>query len=126
MRIYVSLPCYRFWTENGVNTYAETYIGTSGKTLPVFVEALRNTAVEYNLPVIDSYYGLGINKANASTFLSDGTHHNAMGRERFGRYIGQNLISQQTSGKSGMDATAVQAMIDAAIDAIPVYNGEVV
>ena len=101
LRIYISLPAYRYWTESGSNTYAETYIGKSGKTLPEFVEALRTTAAEYNLPVIDSYYGLGINKANAPTFLSDGTHHNASGRERFGRYIGQNLIAQQTSGKSG-------------------------
>jgi hypothetical protein len=101
LRIYVSLPVYRYWTDNGVNTYAETYLNVGGKTLPEFVEALRSTAAEYNLPVIDGYYGLGINKENAPTFLSDGTHHNKAGRERFGRYIGRNLISQQTTGKSG-------------------------
>ena len=126
LRIYISLPVYRYWTDNGTTTYAETYLNKISKTLPEFVEALRNTAAEYNLPVIDGYYGLGINKANASTFLSDGTHHNATGRERFGRFIGQNLITQQTTGKSGMDTAAVQNMIDAAIAAIPVYNGEVV
>ena len=114
LRIYVSVPCYRFWSDNGI-TYAETYTNREGKILPEFVEALRNTAAEYNLPVIDSYYGLGINKANADTFLGDGVHHNATGRERFGRYIGQNLIAQQTSGKSGMDTAAVHALISAAI-----------
>lgn len=115
LRIYISLPVYRYWTDNGTTTYAETYLNKINKLLPEFVEALRNTAAEYNLPVIDGYYGLGINKTNASTFLSDGTHHNATGRERFGRFIGQNLISQQTSGKSGMDTDAVNALISAAI-----------
>lgn len=117
LRIYISLPAYRYWTTDGVNTYAETYVGKSGKTLPEFVEALRNTAAEYNLPVIDSYYGLGINKTNASAFLSDGTHHNLAGRERFGRYIGANLIAQQTSGKSGVDMTVVRVLIDNSIGA---------
>lgn len=101
LRIYVSLPVYRFWTDDsGVTTYAETYLNTIGKTLPEFVEALRGVAAEYNLPVIDGYYGLGINKANAATFLSDGTHHNVAGRERFGRFIGANLTAQQNIAKS--------------------------
>jgi len=117
LRIYISLPVYRFWTDGGVTTYAETYTNNIGKTLPEFVEALRGVAAEYNLPVIDGYYGLGINKANAATFLSDGTHHNVTGRERFGRYIGANLTGQQTSGKSGADMEAVQSMIDDAIGA---------
>lgn len=95
LRIYVSLPVYRYWTEGDSTSYAETYRNTNGKTIPEFVEALRSTAEEYNLPVIDGYYGLGINKVNASTFLSDGTHHNRAGRERFGRYIGANLISRR-------------------------------
>lgn len=116
LRIYVSLPVYRYWTDNGTE-YAETYTNSIGKTLPDFVEALRGVAAEYNLPVIDGYYGLGINKANAAAFLSDGTHHNVIGRERFGRFIGANLIAQQTSGKSGMDIGAVQTMIDDAIGA---------
>jgi len=117
LRIYISLPVYRYWVDGSTTTYAETYVGKSGKTLPVFVEALRNTAAEYNLPVIDGYYGLGINKANAAAFLSDGTHHNLAGRERFGRYIGANLAAQQTSGKSGVDMTAVRTLIDASIGA---------
>lgn len=115
LRIYISLPVYRFWTDNGATTYAETYLNKIGKTLPEFVEALRGVAAEYNLPVIDGYYGLGINKANAATFLSDGTHHNATGRERFGRFIGENLIAQQGSAKAGMDAAAINALIENAI-----------
>ena len=41
----------------------------------------------------DGYYGLGVNKINASTFLSDGTHFNDIGRKRFGTYIGSQIIS---------------------------------
>ena len=112
--IYVSLPVYRFWTSGSTVTYAETYTNSNGNTLPEFVEALRNVAAEYNLPVIDGYYGLGISKTNAATFLSDGTHHNVTGRERFGRYIGQNLISSK-AGTSGINTDAVNALISAAI-----------
>ena len=118
LRIYVSLPVYRFWTSGSTVTYAETYTNSNDNTLPEFVEALRNVAAEYNLPVIDGYYGLGINKYNAATFLDDGTHYNVTGRERFGRYIGQNLITPQTSSKavtSGIDTDAVNALISEAI-----------
>lgn len=114
LKIFVSLPVFRFWTENGVTTYSDDYVN-HGKKLTEFVEALRSTASEYNLPVIDGYYGLGINKANASTFLSDGTHHNGDGRQRFGEYIGANLIAQQTSPKSGMDTSAINTLIENAI-----------
>ena len=43
LRIYISLPVYRFWTDNGTE-YAETYLNRIGKTLPEFVEALRGVA----------------------------------------------------------------------------------
>lgn len=92
LRIHVSLPVYRYWVDDSTTTYAETYLNKNKKTLPDFVEAMRSVAAEYNLPVIDGYYMLGINKANAPTFLSDGTHHNVTGRERFGRFIGKNLM----------------------------------
>ena len=114
LKIFVSLPVFRFWTSNNVTTYSDTYLN-HGMKLTEFVEALRSTASEYNLPVIDGYYGLGINKANASTFLSDGTHHNADGRERFGEFIGANLIAQQTTAKSGVDASAITTLIENAI-----------
>lgn len=93
LRIYVSLPVYRYWiADDGTITYAETYLNKNNKTLPEFVEALRNVAIEYSLPIIDGYYCLGINKINASMFLADGTHHNAVGRERFGRFIGASIL----------------------------------
>ena len=98
---------FRYWTaSDGTVTYSDTYL-SNGKTLPIFVEALRAVALEYNLPVIDGYYGLGINKDNASAFLSDGTHHNADGRKRFGEFIGAHLTSfGQTATKSGEGGSA--------------------
>lgn len=114
LQIYVSLPVYRFWTENNVTTYAEDYV-KHNHTLPEFAEALRNTAAEYNLPIIDGYHGMGVNRYNASAYLSDGTHHNVDGRKLFGEYIGGHLISKQATGKSGVDTSAVNALITAAI-----------
>ena len=94
LRVYVSLPVFRYWTTDGVTKYPDTYTNVQGKTLIDFVEALRDVATEYSVPVIDGYYGMGINKVNAPTFFTDGTHHNIVGRERFGRFIGAKLISQ--------------------------------
>lgn len=42
------------------------------------------------------YKALGINTANASAFLADGTHLNEYGRQVFGEYIGGCLISPKT------------------------------
>lgn len=93
LRIFISLPVYRYWEVDGTITYAETYTNSQNNKLYECVDALRNVAKEYNLPIIDGYYGLGINKMNASTFLLDGTHHNAVGRERFGRFMGSEIVA---------------------------------
>ena len=94
LRIFVSVPAFRYWTaDDGTVTYPNTYTNVNGNTLIEFIEAIANTAKEYNLPVIDSYYGLGINKINGATFLADGVHHNAVGRKRFGYFIGSCLIA---------------------------------
>lgn len=93
LQVYVSLPVYRFWNDNDTITYAEDYV-RYGHVLPDFVDALKNTAKEYNLPVIDGYHGMGINRYNASAYLLDGTHHNIYGRKIFGEYIGGALISR--------------------------------
>ena len=93
LKIAISLPVYRYWTVDNTITYSETYTNTNGNKLTDFVSAIADVAKEYNLPIVDCYYGLGINKINASTFLEDGTHHNIDGRKRFGEYIGKKLIS---------------------------------
>lgn len=94
LRIFVSVPAFRYWTaEDGTITYSDTYTNGNGNKLTDFVDAIANTAKEYNLPVIDSYYSLGINKINAATFLGDGVHHNETGRKRFGEYIGSCILA---------------------------------
>jgi lysophospholipase L1-like esterase len=127
LKIFVSLPVFRYWTaSDGTVTYSDTYLA-NGKTLPVFVEALRSVALEYNLPVIDGYYGMGINKDNASAFLSDGTHHNADGRKRFGEFIGAHLTSfGQTAPVKGIDylsPTVKAEIVNDVLAALPTAEG---
>lgn len=89
IRVFVSLPIYRKWDSTG----AETYTNANGKKLREFCTALAGVADEFNCPCIDGYKTLGINTANASAFLADGTHLNEHGRQAFGEYIGGCLIS---------------------------------
>lgn len=96
LRIYISLPVFRYWTgSDGTVTYSDTYQNSQSNTLVEVVNAIADVAKEYNLPVIDCYHGLGINKANASTFLLDGTHHNEVGRKRFGNFIGSQIVANR-------------------------------
>ena len=92
IRVFVSLPIYRKWDSVG----AESYTNGNGKTLREFGTALAGVADEFNCPCIDGYKALGINTANASAFLADGTHLNEYGRQVFGEYIGGCLISPKT------------------------------
>lgn len=92
IRVFVSLPIYRKWDSVG----AESYTNGNGKTLREFGTALAGVADEFNCPCIDGYKALGINTANASTFLADGTHLNEYGRQVFGEYIGGCLVSPKT------------------------------
>lgn len=94
LRLAISLPVFRYWESGGTTTYSDEYENSQGDTLPEVVEAMRAVAKEYKLTVIDGYWGLGVNKLNASEFLSDGTHQNTQGRERFGRFIGAQLVAQ--------------------------------
>lgn len=92
IRVFVSLPIYRKWDSTG----AETYTNANGKKLREFCTALADVADEFNCPCIDGYKALGINTANASAFLADGTHLSEYGRQVFGEYIGGCLISPKT------------------------------
>lgn len=92
LKIFISLPLFRFWDVSGTIVYSDTYTNNQNNTLVQVVEAIRAVAQEYNLPIIDGYNGLGINKTNAADFLSDGTHLTAIGRQRFGEYIGSKLL----------------------------------
>lgn len=113
LQIYVSLPAYFYKPDTG--KYPDTYTNGLNKYCYEYIDALRKTAEEYNLPVIDCFYGMGVNKLNIAALTSDGAHHNAIGRKRLGEFIAGHLSSRQASAKSGMDTAAVQSMIDSAI-----------
>lgn len=124
LRIFISLPCFRFWTVDGQTVFSDTYKNAQNKTLPAYVEAMRSVAREYKLPVIGNYFGNGIDKVNATTYLSDGTHHTTLGRERFGSYIAEQLIS---GGGGGGGATSLNYLSDVTIsepksNQVLVYN----
>lgn len=117
LQIYVSLPTYCKYSTG--EAFPENHTNTLGKYVHEYVDALRNAATEYNLSVIDGFYGLGINKFNVDTLTIDGAHHNDKGRKRLGEFIAGYLIGNQTSGKSGIDINAVNSLINTAIgDAI--------
>lgn len=105
LQIFIDLPTYRYWPDTG--KYPDTYTNNLGKYYHEYVDALRSVASEYNLPVIDCYYGLGVNKLNVATMTSDGTHHSAIGRQRLGEFIAGYLNGRQAA-------------------TMPIYRGEVV
>lgn len=78
--------------EDGVELLGQTPITLSSDVSTLLLSA-KAVAKEYHIPYIDGYHGLGINKINASMFLSDGTHFNDIGRQRFGTFIGSQIIS---------------------------------
>lgn len=91
IRIHISVPLFRMFENVG----SDTYENTKGNTMTDFVTALINTAGEYHLPIINGYDTLGINAANSSYYLSDGTHLSEPGRAMFGQFIGGCLISNK-------------------------------
>ena len=97
IRIYVSLPVYRYFTaEDGTIIPPEEYYNARQNTLIQFIEAIRSVAGEYQLPVIDGYYGLGVDQSNAKQYLADGTHHTTAGRKLFGEFIGSCILADYT------------------------------
>lgn len=92
LRIFVSLPIFRFWESGGTTTYSDTYTNSQNNTLVECVAAMKNVCTEYNIPTIDGYYELGVNKINAATFLTDGVHPAAVGRKRLGEFMGATIM----------------------------------
>lgn len=88
LKFCISLPVYRYWGSE----HPDTYTNPNGAKLTDFIEGIRSVATEYDLPVIDGFYGMDINKDNAVFYLEDETHHNREGRRMFGIYIGKCLI----------------------------------
>lgn len=97
LRIFVLLPTWRFWVDaDNNNAYVEdtsTYTNSLGKTLAEYSEALAEAAKGYNLPVIDNYTELGINKFNRYQYFNanDGAHHAENGRKLLAKHIAAKL-----------------------------------
>lgn len=97
LRIFVLLPTYRFWVDaNNGNAFvndSETYTNNLGKTLAEYSTAITEAAKAYNLPVIDNYTELGINKLNRYQYFSmaDGAHHIEAGRKLIAKHLAHKL-----------------------------------
>lgn len=97
LRIFVLLPTYRFWVDadNG-NAYVDdafNHVNSLGKTLVEYNTAIAEVAKDYNIPVIDNFADLGINKFNRYQYFSeiDGTHHAENGRKLIAKHLAHNL-----------------------------------
>ena len=95
LRIFVLLPTYRFWIDSN-NAYVDdafSHANNIGKTLVEYSEAIAETAKAYNIPVIDNFAELGINKYNRYQYFdeTDGTHHNENGRKLLAEHLADKL-----------------------------------
>lgn len=95
LRIFVLLPTYRFWIDSA-NAYTDdafNHANDLGKTLIEYIDAIAETAKDYNVPVIDNFAELGINKFNRQQYfpVTDGTHHNENGRKLIAKHLAHNL-----------------------------------
>lgn len=95
LRIFVLLPTYRFWIDSA-NAYTDdafNHTNDLGKTLIEYIVAIEKTAKAYNIPVIDNFAELGINKFNRKQYfpVTDGTHHNENGRKLIAKHLAHKL-----------------------------------
>lgn len=95
LHIFVLLPTWRFVMDSDGNFTEDssTMTNSLGKTLPDYVQAIAETAKAYNLPVVDNYYELGINRFNRAQYFSgkDGVHQNEAGRARIAEHLAHEL-----------------------------------
>ena len=101
LRIFVCMPMYRVWLteqhefdeDSNTKECTATLAGGASNKLTDFVEAERNVCKGLQIPVLDTYYDLGINKWNWTTYFpaTDGTHQNETGRKLIAEYIASKL-----------------------------------
>ena len=97
VRIFVCLPIYRVWLteqyafdEDSNTKEVTTWTGGDIKhKLTDFIEAEREVCKANQIPVIDNYYDLGVNKWNWLTYYpsNDGTHPKIEGRKLIAKHI---------------------------------------
>ena len=102
VRIFVCVPFYRVWLSGGAfnedsNTHQRTsdYGGGLVYKLTDFVQAEKDVCKSLQIPVLDTYYDLGINRYNWSKYINNETnkavHHNATGRELIAEYMASHM-----------------------------------
>lgn len=95
IKIFVSLPTFHYRTDkSGAIVSSDDYINSNGNTIFDYISVIKSVSSEYSLTVIDSYYGIGVDRTNADNYLADGIHHNEQGRKRLGEYIAYRLNSE--------------------------------
>ena len=97
INIFICTPTYRAWVDKAtlkVTEDSNEHKNGKGDSLIDFIEATYDISAEYNLPVIDLYYELGINRSNRTYYFpsNDGTHHNQFGRELIAKLIAKKLF----------------------------------
>ena len=101
LQIFLITPHYRIKLD-GSNSFVEdsntweieSWVGSGGNhKLTDFVNTCKDIGKEYQIPVIDNYYNLGINKFNRLHYfpVNDGTHHNQNGRDLIAKHISKEL-----------------------------------
>ena len=82
------------WPTTGDESYARGKYNTCLNSLPV----IRAIAERYALPVIDVFYGSGMNKYNGSVFRpNDGIHFGAKGYHKLGTFIARQVASMYST-----------------------------
>ena len=99
VRIFVCVPMYRVWLSGGSfdydsNTATHTsWVDSQTRPFKDFIEAEKTVANNNQIPVLDTYFDLGINKYNWLQYFpsNDGTHHKYTGRELIARFMADKL-----------------------------------
>ena len=84
------LDCHE-WIIANDGTITENTNNVSGKTFREYVEAIKQIAAFYSLPVIDAYAESGLNSVIISTDFSDGLHLNDAGSEKLAKWMRPHL-----------------------------------
>lgn len=92
--VFISAP-WRARDIAGNNTGAENAANANGAFLLDFVDALKDQASLYNIPVLDLYRSCGINLLNHTQYLADGLHPTVpFGYEHLAQKIGGFIEAQ--------------------------------
>lgn len=99
IKILAISPLWRYFNdENGEYLEDSTTKSWGGGTLIEYVNKGVEVASEFNIPYLDAYRNLGINKYNRLTYFNDAagdtTHPQANGNKRLGSLIGAKLTSE--------------------------------